>query len=76
MASYTLIQLKKFAARLRGEGFSLQRGEAKKLGSRKNDISLIFFAAKIAHFFRCAGLAKNVIMGILPKVPKSHDFEA
>ena len=48
MASYTLIQLKKFAARLRGEGFSLQRGEAKKLGSRKNDISLICFAAKIA----------------------------
>ena len=35
MASYTVILLKKFAARPRGEGFSLQRGEAKILSVAK-----------------------------------------
>ena len=35
MASYTLRLLKKFAARPRGEGFFIAKGEAKNLASRK-----------------------------------------
>jgi len=73
MASYTVILLKKFAARPRGEGFFIAKGGGEKISvTKKNDISL----KKTARFFRCAGFAKNVIMGIFPKVPKSHGFEA
>ena len=73
MASCTLILLEKLAARPRGEGFFIAKGGGEKIRVAKK---MIFRSKKTAYFLGCAGFAKNVIMGIFPKVPKSRDFEA
>ena len=42
----------------------------------KSSSNLVILGLKLPIFSRCAGFAKNVIMGIFPKVPKSRNFEA
>ena len=46
------------------------------INSKPSSSLVILWWAETGSFFRCAGFAKDVIMGIFRKVPKSHNFEA